>query len=337
MLAKKIGEMNRICLRIIRITCFLLFINGIVFGTWALIGLNIYFKSNCDNRLPPAGEFIDGPASFTFAIVSDSGMRTTPFREVIKSAKNRDIKFILHLGDLAGDFSSNHFEHMLQDIDKFAGDTSFFAVPGNHDVISSHTLSYNFYKRAFGQPYYWFSYGDTLFVMLDTATSDFSSKQQVWLKNVLDRMRPLFKTCLVCMHVPPQDPRPGKSYSMERDIDELRMILEKHRITAIFAGHIHEYLKSEFAGAPIYILPPSGQEMRGDTTMFGYLLCKFDKSGVLNVEKIDVTDDRNRDIMADLLSTGLDGITSTYIALSSFAVAFLLCFFLGNNSAREKT
>lgn len=310
----------------LKILSILSFLTGTLFFIWAFIGLNCYFNANSSNRLPPAGSFIDGHENFSFAIMSDSGFRDEPVTAIIRDIKNKKVNFILHLGDQARRLSVNHFEHLLQSLEKTLGDVPFYAVPGNHDTTNSTQNTNRYYNRAFGQSYYWFSYGDTLFIALDTSGLDFNKEQQAWLKNVLFRLRSSFKNCILFMHAPPLDPRPGESYAMYRDSEELAEIIKPYNITALFAGHIHEYIESKFQEIPIYILPPSGQKMRGKTSMYGYILCEIKKDSGLSVTKIDVTKKKGRNYLLALLSTELDGITSALISFFFLSSAFLLIF-----------
>ncbi|OGV38641.1 MAG: hypothetical protein A2020_03715 [Lentisphaerae bacterium GWF2_45_14] len=313
-------------IKILKAFALLLFAAGLLFSAWAAIGLSIYFTAQNENRLPPAGEFIKGPDSFSFAVISDSGMRDEPLDLILKEIKTKDIKFIFHLGDQARALSINHFEYLLQFLDARLGDIPFYAVPGNHDITKSGRTSSLYYKRAFGQMNYYFSYGSTLFVILNTADGRFGKEQQIWLEGTLARLRNGFKNCVVLMHVPPVDPRPNEKYAMEGDINELQAILTKYKITCIIAGHIHEYNEGAFAGIPLYIAPPSGQKMRGNTQKYGYLLCGIDKADKLSIKKIDVTNKLGRNYLMAALATDLDGIKSAIIAFACLIASFVTIF-----------
>lgn len=323
-------------IKFLKILSLLLFAAGILFGTWSIFGLYIYFTAQNENRLPPAGEFMKGPDNFSFAVISDSGMRDEPLDLLIKEVKTKDIKFVFHLGDQARALSINHFEYLLEFLNKRLGSLPLYAVPGNHDITKSGRTSSLYYKRAFGQMHYYFSYGSTLFVILDTANGLLEKDQQIWLENTLARLRSGFKNCVVLMHVPPVDPRKGESYAMEGDTENLKAILSKYNITAIIAGHIHEYNEGNFAGIPLYIAPPSGQKMRGKTTSFGYLLCETGKPDKLSIKKIDVTNKLGRDYFMSTLSTDLNGITSALIAFACLTASFIVIFAASSLSSNRK-
>ncbi|OGV46804.1 MAG: hypothetical protein A2017_14470 [Lentisphaerae bacterium GWF2_44_16] len=313
-------------IKILKLFAIILFTAGLLFSALAIFGLYIFFTAQNENRLPPAGEFINGPDNFSFAVISDSGMRDEPLDLILKDIKTKNVKFIFHLGDQARSLTINHFEYLLQFLDARLGEIPFYAVPGNHDITKSGTTNTRSYKRAFGQMNYYFSYGDTLFVILNTADSRFGKKRQIWLENTLSLLRKSFKNCIVLMHVPPVDPRPNENYAMYSDADELKNILSKYNINCIIAGHIHEYNEGVFAKIPLYIVPPSGQKMRGHTLKYGYLLCKTGKNSKPEIEKIDVTNKRGRNYLLSMLSSDLDGIKSAIIALSCLITSFIVLF-----------
>lgn len=300
---------------------------GTLLFIWSFISLTYYFQAKGNNRLPPAGSFIDGPDEFTFAIMADSGFQEEPVKKIIRDMQSQKAKFIFHLGDQARRLSYNHFEHLLQSMESALGNTPFYALPGNHDTISKDQNTEKYYSRAFGQSYYWFTYGNTLFIALNTSNSDFSKDQQLWLKNVLQHLRPSFKNCLLLMHVPPIDPRPDESYALSRDTDELAEIIKPHNITAIICGHIHAYIESNFKGIPLYIAPPSGQQMRSGTKSYGYLLCEVTKDSGVKIRRIDVTDKKGRNYFLAALSTEFNGIRALPLSFLFLGVAFILAFF----------
>ena len=242
------------------------------------LSVKSYTNAHIDNYLAPAGRFIRGDEALTFAVLGDSSLRNTPLEAVLRDIVRGGFDFALHVGDQARRRTSAHFEWLLQEVRGEIGDFPFYAVPGNHDITSG-GRHLRFYKRAFGQPHYWFSYGDTLFVCLDTSTIRLPDAQAEWLDQTLTRLRGLFKSCVLFMHVPPIDPRPGGDYGIVEGVERLRGIVQAHSVTAIIAGHIHEFLSGDFAGVPLYIAPASGQRMRGKADRFGYLSVSVDRQG----------------------------------------------------------
>lgn len=280
------------------------------------------------NRLPPAGCFIEGEAAFSFAVMGDSAGNEYPFEAILEHVQGQDVAFILHLGDQAKRRSIQHFEWLLQEYAEELGELPLFAVPGNHDVTKDEDdLRLRHYNRAFGQANYWFTYGKTLFIGLDTSDSRFPEERQEWLETVLNRLRPLFDTCVVFAHVPPVDPRPGQNHCMKEDAAALGDILSRHHVDALFCGHIHEFRATTFADVPLYIGPPAGQEMRGATKEFGYMLCAVKEDGAIEVRHVPVTSVSNSEYTEYVVSSKLYKVL-IYVAVLCFAVAQLGMYLL---------
>lgn len=302
---------------------FVLFVSGVALILLGHMSVAQYTQAHVDNYLAPAGRFFPGDSSFSFAILGDSAMRNRPLNAVLQDIIGKEHAFALNVGDQARRPNSSHFEWMLQEIRDEIGDFSYFAVPGNHDIAGREDgRRLRYYKRAFGQPYYWFSHGETLFVGLDSSTKGLGAEQLVWLESTLSRLRGDFKSCLIFMHVPPTDPRPNSDYCMKRDIESFRDIVKTNNITAIFAGHIHQFLQGEFGGASLYITPPSGQVMRGKTREFGYLSVTMGADGAVSVNHVPVTADRGMEYMEYYFSTEVQRYPTVELGLLLILLGF---------------
>jgi Icc-related predicted phosphoesterase len=318
-----------------KITLYLsivLFIGGVSCVTIYYFSVENYNNAYVRNYLPPAGEFLKGNNEFSFAVMGDSGLRDEPLKLILEDIMKHNYPFVLNLGDQARKLMTSNFELLLQTNNRIFGDFPFYAVPGNHDVVyggSDKPEDYlRFYNRSFGQAYYWFTYGNTLFIGLDTSRGNLYPKQEEWLKTTLKKLRSSYKTCIVFMHIPPIDPRPGQNYCMSKtESDKLKSILDKYNITAILAGHIHEYNTGKFGNIPLYICPPSGQKMRGEQKFHGYLRCSVEKDGTLKVKNISVTDALGRDYFRYYLSTEFQMIHLFIIGLACIIISWLLAIY----------
>lgn len=292
----------------------------IVFGIAVLIiqllTKQLFLTATAPNRLPPAGSFFPGAETFTFAVMSDSHMRTTTMEKVFADIKSKHPSFLLHAGDLSRRLNTSHFEWILQELNADLGEYPLYAVPGNHDTIPKNDPPESFkgdpgrfYDRAFGQRYYWFAYGETLILGLDDSHGFFDDAQLRWADQVFRRLRPQFKTCVIFMHVPPeQEPvrqakmNEGETFSYA-DTDpslvgkytpSFHELVSKYDVDLIFTGHLHQYVETEYAGVRMITVPPSGGRLRGNTKTHGYVLCTVDNtSGVLETTLVPVTPERN--------------------------------------------
>lgn len=295
-------------------TGFTLALCGIAILAAHLVAEHFFSTSRASAKLPPAGSFLPGSDRFTFAVMGDSGMQNSPMEKIFRHIRTQNPAFILHVGDIATKLSGSHFEWVLQELDEDLAGLPFYAVPGNHDIAQKgqDTLGEKgdagrFYDRAFGQRHYWFSYGDTLIVGLDNALGLFGAEQIEWAARVMEKLRPQFTTCVIFMHRPPVDFTENDEYqpagageppkttllsAYRDDLSAFRKLVKDNRVDIIFCGHIHQHLESNFGGARLITLPPSGQEMRGETLAHGYALCTIDNSQAsVEAKVIPVTTD----------------------------------------------
>lgn len=327
--------MKRNLIKIQKAVSILLFTTGILFAGWSIFSLQRYFTSANDNYLPPAGSFLNGPEKFSFAIISDSGLRNDSLHEIISDIKKKPVSFIVHLGDQARYLSTGHFESILEVMNSELADIPFYAVPGNHDGVYKNTTNLQYYKRAFGQTDYWFTFGNTLFIAINNSMSEYPQKDRDWLANVLKHIRPMFKNCILMMHVPPVDPV-NEGSGMYADDQKLQKILDQYKITAILCGHIHQYMATEWAGIKLYTAPSAGQEIRGENNRFGYLLCTMGADNSFEVQNIPVTNESGREYFIFALSSMIDGILAAKIAFILLLAAFVILYSTPCKSFKEQ-
>lgn len=234
----------------------------------------------------PAGKMFDlDNENFSFSVVSDTGAQNEPIDSILKEIKRSDAKFILHLGDLVRYRNDTHFDWMVSEIEDALIGFPFYMVPGNHEVISEGgDVDKSLYMEIFGQTHYWFGYGNTLFIGLDTSEGKLDNEQLGWLENTLNIIRPKFKYCVIFSHVPPINPEGKLSKTLQPgEAKKLAQAIAGKNITILLFGHTHDYTKTEFMGVPMYISPSSGQEIRSDIDKYGYMNITVSPDGIKNV------------------------------------------------------
>ena len=276
---------------------------------------HVFSTGTASNRLPPAGDFMPGADTFSFAVVSDTHMRISTMDKVFADVRSKHPAFVLHAGDLSRRLNASHFEWILQELNEDLGNLPLYAVPGNHDTIPKNDPPESFkgdpgrfYDRAFGQRYYWFGYGETLFVGLDDSHGFLYVEQLRWADQVFRHVRSQFKTCVVFMHIPPRpqsvDEKNGSgSETLSRsgadlsrtpkNVPSFSELVKKYQVNIIFCGHLHQHIDTEYAGVRLVVAPSAGGRLRGDTKEYGYLFCSVNNtSGELGVTYVPVTKDR---------------------------------------------
>lgn len=61
-------------------------------------------------------------------------------------------------------------------------------IPGNHEIADRFGSDNKyFYRMVFGPLYYWFSYGNVMFIGLDSSEERYDDAQLEWLEDVLEK------------------------------------------------------------------------------------------------------------------------------------------------------
>ena len=327
---------------------FILFF-GCLLAAFILLCVHIYWgdKSYDAGRsfYPPHSEFLKPDLSeFSFAVVSDTGaddiVLETILDEIVETKPRYD--FILHLGDFLTHRTDTGLQWLLYEIKPRLGGIPLYSVPGNHDVKKHDIRDIIPYKSVVGASHYWFGYGDVLFIALDTSYETIDDAQLNWLRNILHRIRPLFKHCVIYSHVPPYDIRSDiiSDHALDRaSAEKFYNVVNGQKIDFMIFGHVHYYARGEFAGIPLYTVPSSGQTIRDETDKYGYVRISFDKSGLSHIEPkyIDFIGEKRKyieyTIARDIFNHKLRE-TITFIMLPAFI--FLLLGALFAIAARKR-
>ena len=153
-------------------------------------------------RLPPIAQ--DVP--FSFVVLGDnrgdeSGQQPPAFTEVLTAVQREAPCLILDSGDMIYGHTrdAEELETQWRIYRQTVSDVRapIFHVPGNHDLWSA--KSAKVYRRLWGRAHYAFTYGNSLFIGLDTETASerVDERQFKWLEAALRTCR-LDKR--VCVH-----------------------------------------------------------------------------------------------------------------------------------------
>ncbi len=245
--------------------------------------MGISFVMGDKDFYPPAGSFLKPERTeVKFIVLSDTGSQNWTLKRLIAKAKRTEKPdFMLHLGDLIVYRNIEHLYWMMDELDDKLGGIPMYLVPGNHDVKKKKGTDKSIYQRVLGPTYYWFGYGSTLFIALDSSTEEIDEDQWAFFEQVMKKVRPQFTKVILYTHVPPiVPPEYHRHILKEEAISKMSQMLKKYPVDAIFSGHVHFYSEQNFQGIPVYTVPPSGQYFVGPVHKFGYLIVTVDKQGV---------------------------------------------------------
>lgn len=241
--------------------------------------------------VPPAGQAMEGDVPFRFAVVGDSKGNTTVFEEILRRIKADRASLILHTGDIVSRCDPTRFDWVLHELSEQKLPMPLCVAPGNHDAaknVADPGPRYRLYRRAFGPRQYWFAYANALFVAFDSSAGHCRSEDLRWLDETLLQLRDRYALCFVYMHVPPRDPRPGGASAWIAGGKDFADLVERHRVSAVFAGHLHGYFEDVVAGVPLFITGGAGADLLRSDDCHHYLLCTVTPHGSFKLQKTAV-------------------------------------------------
>ena len=194
--------------------------------------------------------------------------------ELISQLFSKDIitpqryDFVLYNGDMVSSFESE--ERLVNSViapsvAQFATQIPLFFSRGNHETRGAAATTYtDYFPTTTAEPYYTFSDGPALFIVLDGGEDkpdsdieyhdlvrydNYREREAKWLKSVVESEQ--FRAAavkIVIIHIPPK----SSGWHGEAEIARLFVpILNQAGIDAMFCGHIHKYRFSE-ANDPTY-------------------------------------------------------------------------------------
>lgn len=241
-------------------------------------------------------------------------------RHVIHDLNQRDVVAVFHLGDVV---------HPVPSLGESYADSArlFFGqmrrlrhplhlIPGNHDVGDKKiawgpagTVRESFlnaWTTHFGAHYFHIRYGragydDLEFFGINAqlvgSGLDMEAQQRDWLEERLIGLQG--RRLVLLSHYPPfiESPQEQEHYdNLGHDGRRwLLKLIERHRVEALFAGHVHHFWYNRFAGCDCYLLPstafvrqdysemfrvsPAAEYGRNDTGKLGYFLVHVYEDG----------------------------------------------------------
>ena len=262
----------------------------------------------------------DQPSSSPFPVNALANARTRYCVEDIKGLGFEmgplAPRFALHLGDLVHPVPSMPFYGAAAD--EFHGIVAelgmpLHVLPGNHDVgdkpvdwAPAGVVREEFlekWEEHFGDQYQAFSAGGVRFVLINAQVInsglELEGRQRAWLERELEDSAN--GRIMLFLHYPPYLCSPGEDESYDNLAEPGRSwilgLVEKYRVEALFAGHVHHFWYNRHASTDCYLLPstsftrqdysemfrsaptPEMQDGRNDTEKVGYFVVLVYENG----------------------------------------------------------
>lgn len=219
------------------------------------------------------------PNTFSFAYLGDcKGNNLTRFKHIVRDINRHHPSFFVVNGDMVNEPSEREYRFYVEELEEERKGLPVFHTVGNHDIFSRKIPpSYKEFKKFFGATYYWFSFQNSLFIILDGAGTTIDAKQFQWLKDILKTKRDSFTHTFVFMHVPPFDCRKGHHHCMEDSgAEEFMRLMERYRVTRVCTSHIHAYHREVINGVTYIISGGGGAHMVIDPPFYHYILIEVE-------------------------------------------------------------
>ena len=295
-----------------------------VFSVSVVCAEDTFFKHSVTTEKKPwtAKKFLNDPADFQFAIVSDrtGGPRLGVFPKAVDKLNELRPEFVITVGDMIqggrGNRDVKKLKGQWKEFNSFIEgfDMPFFYLPGNHDV--GNEVADEIWDEMYGVRYYSFTYKNVLFLCLNTQGGPGTKPallQDEQIKWALAELKKIAKVrwTLVFMHQPLWLMEEGILIHKEGK-KELRKTQTgwpeianalKGRKHTVFAGHVHHYGKYLRNGTSFYSLGTTG----GGSKLRGVAFGEFDHG-----TWVTMTDEGPR--MANL---SLDGIMKDDVTTES--------------------
>jgi len=211
--------------------------------------------------------------SVRFAVLSDLHKGWGVFKPIMKEIAKDGYSFAIIEGDIVPQDREDRYRFFFRQLATVRGNLPLYFAPGNHDIYDkSNNYSLRNFHTYCGPDYYWFSWGNAAFVVLNDAQSTISEDQFRWLETTLLKLKGRFTHILVFMHVPPLDPRAGKSYCLPEPSGKRFMrLMERFRIDYVVSGHLHCYFREVINGVTYIGCPSAGGTPRCSNPSYGYI------------------------------------------------------------------
>lgn len=205
------------------------------------------------------------PSEVKFVVVSDRTGAPQPgvFEDAIAKVNRLHPHFVMSVGDLIKGYTRDPAKLDMEwsEIDNILRslDMPFFYVPGNHDT--SNPWMEEQWRKRLGRPYYYFTYKNVLFLVLQTedgGTPGITGTQAAYFKQVLSEHSNVRWT-FVFMH------RPLWLEDNDQGYNRIGDALEGRDYT-LFSGHRHNYFFTRRGTAKHFVLATSGggSPLRGE-------------------------------------------------------------------------
>ena len=279
---------------------------------------------------PPAYNPAPGTNDFKVTVFGDWMLHGGAIKKIAAESQQRNASFAVCLGDFVHPAQPSVMKLATGKI-KQHFKIPVYATPGNHDVYNAEDTAG--FAAVFGNVNNCFPYGDTLFILLESAKVDLTDDQLDFLKFVLANERQKYKRCVVFSHVPPvtiPDFDKPKYRLKKETADKLLKILEEGNVDLMICGHAHHEMDIVLGKTRLLVCPPSGQGSRNKTNpQFGSLQLHFKSDGSIGYEFVYCGTDSSKNKFETFIHRRLNQRAIFFSIALVLILAGGVCLYLG--------
>lgn len=210
----------------------------------------LFFLTGCTLSLFSGKKESTETKTTTFAVIGDNeGVNDEYTRLFGQIAKDPDIEFVLHVGDLVANGGKTEIDEFLKYQQMFNLQVPFYAIPGNHDTYDDPDRTA--FVEAFGVIPRSIDFEQVHLVLLDNAERKvgFTDAELDWLEK--DLQSAAGKKIILAYHRPFNYPFAAtfgddETKTSRASNEKFQAMISNYSIAAIFNGHIHTYLEFPF-------------------------------------------------------------------------------------------
>ncbi len=232
---------------------------------------------------------------FKFAVVSDSHNDNSLLAKALSQAQQRDVKFIIGLGDYTNVGTIEELKASKQVFDSTG--TRYFVVPGDHDLWDSRNRklpALTNFKDIFGKNYQSFEYQGIGFLLFDNSDDylGLDETQLSWLKTELTKdSRPATTIALTHepLYHPSSDHFMGKvTPSLKTQATQIQSLLKTAGVKEVFTGDIHFFTQYNEPETGIHMTTLGAVTQDRNPQSPRYAIVTLYEGGALTVEDIEI-------------------------------------------------
>lgn len=195
---------------------------------------------------------------YSFLVIGDTRGRIDIMEKFLSSMEKSEPAFLVHLGDFVQYCTSpDEYRFFATEIGETGFNRPIFVIPGNHEIKRFHPSSQAVFEKFYYSTNFSFRFRNSLFVFLSSQGKESFLPALKFLEGILkSESAQTAHYRFIFLHCLPDFSR-NNSLKDGSTADKLLDLVERYKVTYVFAGHIHTYHREQVKGC-VFISPGSG-------------------------------------------------------------------------------